>query len=112
MPIASVTFPHLCGPWESTTCLASCEAVVPAIGATLEITADKSFLEAVRSGYAEDAWCKTLPAAAISWPELKFRDGLWYVGERLIILRSKNLQETLFILAHDVIGHFGFYKTY
>ena len=112
MPVASVTFPHLCGPWESATCLASREPVVPAIGATLEITADKSFLEAVRSGYAEDAWCKTLPVAAISWPDLKFRDGLWYVGERLIIPRSKNLRETLFILAHDVIGHFGFYKTY
>jgi len=79
---------------------------------TIEITADKSFLDSVRKGYTSDAWCKTLPAAAVSWPDLTFRDGLWYVGNRLIIPRTDNIHEMLFILAHDVLGHFGFYKTY
>ena len=36
----------------------------------------------------------------------------WYVGDRLIIPRTGSLHETLFQLAHDVLGHFGFDKTY
>lgn len=110
--IASIMLPCLWGPWESATYLASHEPIVPVIGATLEITADKSFLDGVRSGYAKDTWCKTLPAAAVSWTELKFHDGLWYVRDRLIVPQTGDLRETLFMLAHDVIGHFGFYKTY
>ena len=110
--IACVTLPCLWGPWETATHLSSRVPFVPAICSTLEITADKSFLDSIRSGYNEDAWCKTLPAAAISWPGLIFHDGLWYVGNRLIIPRSGNLRETLFMLAHDVTSHFGFYKTY
>jgi hypothetical protein len=75
--VASVTFPCLCGPWESATHLASRAKTVPPVCTTLKITVDKSFLNSVRLGYAEDAWCKTLPAAAVSWPDLVFRDGLW-----------------------------------
>jgi len=110
--IACVTLPCLWGPWESVTHLSLRVPFVPSICSTLEITADKSFLDDVRSGYVQDKWCKTLPATAVSCPELVFHDGLWYVGDRLIILHSGNLWETLFMLAHDVIGHFGFYKTY
>jgi len=110
--IASVVMLNLCGPWESATHLSLRTAVIPPICAMLEITTDKLFLDSVRKGYTSDAWCKTLPAAAVSWPDLAFRDGLWYVGNRLIIPRTDNLCEMLFILAHDVLGHFGFYKTY
>jgi len=110
--IVCVTLPCLWGPWESATHLSSHVPFVPLICSTLEIMADKSFLDDVRSGYIQDAWCKTLPATAVSWPELVFHDGLWYIGDRLIIPCSGNLQETLFMLAHDVIRHFSFYKTY
>jgi hypothetical protein len=61
------------------------------VNATLEVTADKSFLEAIKSGYANDAWCKTLPSATISWLGLVFCDGLWWVRDRLIIPRTGNL---------------------
>ena len=37
---------------------------------------------------------------------------MWYVGERLIVPREGSIRETLFRLAHDVLGHFGFDKTY
>ena len=104
--------PELCGPWETATHLSSCVPFPAPICATLEITADKPFLEAVKAGYSEDAWCKTLHTASLSWPELVFRDSLWYTGNRLIIPRTGNLRETLFILAHNVLGHFSFDKTY
>jgi len=110
--LASVILPELCGPWESATHLSSRVKLPQPICTTLQIMVDKSFLNSVRAGYAEDTWCRILPAAAVSWPDLVFRDGLWYVGDRLIIPRTNNLRETLFILAHDVLGHFGFYKTY
>lgn len=109
---ACVVFPCLGGPWESATYLSSHVPFVLSVCSTLEITADKSFLQAIRSGYEIDKWCKTLPAAAVSWPELAFCDGLWYVGNRLIIPQVNNLREMLFMLAHNLIGHFGFYKTY
>jgi len=110
--VATIILPGLCGPWESATCLSTRIPFACPVCATLQITADKTFLEAVRLGYKEDAWCKTLSAASVSWPDVAFRDELWYAGNRLIIPRTGNLRETLFILAHDVLGHFGFDKTY
>ena len=62
--------------------------------------------------YAEDAWCKKLPQATPSWPELRLENGLWYVGNCLIIPRTGTICELLFQLAHDSLGHFGFDKTY
>jgi hypothetical protein len=40
------------------------------------------------------------------------RDGLWFLGSRLLIPCVDNLQETLFTLAHDALGHFGADKSY
>jgi hypothetical protein len=37
---------------------------------------------------------------------------LWYVSDRLIIPRITDVWETLFRLAHDSLGHFGFDKSY
>jgi len=83
--LASVILPELCGPWESATHLSSRVRLPQPICITLQIMVDKSFLNSVRTGYAEDTWCRTLPAAAVSWPDLVFQDSLWYVGDRLII---------------------------
>ena len=35
-----------------------------------------------------------------------------YISERLVIPRHGNIRETLFLLAHDTLGHFGFKKSY
>ena len=110
--VTSVTLPWNYSPWATARSLSSMNVPLTSINAMLQITADRKFLNAVKSGYANDEWCKTLPKAAISWPDLKLQDGLWYVGDHLIIPRTKNLRETLFTLAHDVLGHFGFDKTY
>ena len=79
--IASVLLPKECNPWQTATSLTSLPAVLDTINTTLKVTADKTSLDAVKSGYAEDAWCKTLPYATHSWPGLVFQDGLWYVGD-------------------------------
>ena len=110
--VASISLSTPQGPWETAKALLTSPTPSPSICSTLEITADKSFLDAVISGYAEDPWCKTLPSAALSLKGLHLRDKLWYIGDRLIIPRTGNLRELLFSLAHDTLGHFGFHKTY
>ena len=45
-------------------------------------------------------------------PELTIKDGLWFIGKHLIVLENGGLQEEILKLAHDSLGHFGFYKSY
>ncbi|KIJ96388.1 hypothetical protein K443DRAFT_124464 [Laccaria amethystina LaAM-08-1] len=110
--VACISLLLLRGPWEIAMSLSTSLSPMQTVNATLEVTADKSFLEAIKSSYANNTWCKALPSATISWPGLVFHDGLWWIGDWLIILRAGNLRETLFALAHDVLGHFRFDKTY
>ena len=64
--VASIMLPSLCGPWESATQLSAHVMRAPHICTTLQITADKFFLNFIRTGYADDAWCKTQPTVAVS----------------------------------------------
>ena len=81
--------------------------------ATFSITADKALLGQIKNGYKEDRWIQdTLVKAKGSVPGIQHANGLWYVGERLIVPCIGDIRETLFRLAHDVLGHFGFDKTY
>jgi hypothetical protein len=79
---------------------------------TLSISADQEFLTSLLKGYEEDTWTRTLISAAPSMPNLKCQDGLWFLDNRLIIPNTGKLRETLFRLAHDNLGHFGFDKLY
>ena len=79
---------------------------------TLSITADKEFLTLLLKGYQEDSWMKSLTSATPSIPNLRNQDGLWFLDKRLIIPNFGNLRETLFRLAHNNLGHFGFHKSY
>ena len=97
------------GPLDTAASLANTPC---SINATLKISADDLFLQEIIAGYAADPWCKTFPSATLSLPNLRLQDGLWYISDRLIIPCVGNLHETLFILAHDTLGHFGFHKSY
>ena len=108
--IASILATDLHGPLDAATSLAECS--FKSVNATLNITANKQFLELIKAGYANYPWCKTLHSAAKSLPGLVVWDGLWYIGECLIIPQTGSLWETLFALAHDVLGNFGFDKMY
>jgi len=81
--------------------------------ATLSISADRQLLQKIRDGYVDDKWIQnTLLKAKDGMPGIQLINGLWYVGDRLIIPRVGDIRETLFRLAHNVLGHFGFDKTY
>jgi len=45
-------------------------------------------------------------------PGTKCINGLWYIGDCLLIPRIGDVRENLFRLAHDCLGHFGADKSY
>ena len=45
-------------------------------------------------------------------PELVVKNGLWFIKDRLIVPAGCGMREHIFCLAHDTLGHFGFFKTY
>jgi hypothetical protein len=59
--------------WNNWLRATSCSTV-------MHVSADKSFLDAVRKGYAEDSFCKKLVSAETSINGVNCKDGLWYVG--------------------------------
>jgi hypothetical protein len=79
---------------------------------TLSVSADMEPLSCIQENYVNDPWCKHLLNAEICPHGIRICNGLLYMGSRLIILRVSKVHELLFYLAHDVLGHFGFVKTY
>lgn len=76
------------------------------------ISADKDFLQTLKRGYETDSWAQSLISASPSLPNLRSMNGLWFLDDCLIVPKAGNLRETLFRLAHDNLGHFGFNKSY
>jgi Integrase zinc binding domain len=56
--------------------------------------------------------CKQVATGIHNVKGITESDGLWYVGNRLLVPRSGSCRETLFRLAHDSMGHFGADKAY
>jgi len=84
----------------------------PGVHATLSITTDPSILCMIQDGYEKDKFCKKLTLSAPSTQGISSSNGLWYIGDRLLIPRFGTLREDLFCLAHDASGHFGANKSY
>ena len=80
------------------------------ICAVLSIATDISVLASIKEGYDSDPFCQRL--ARTGAPGAQFINGLWYVGDRLVIPRTGDICENLFRLAHDTLGHFGTDKSY
>jgi Integrase zinc binding domain len=81
---------------------------------TLNITADKSLLNKIITGYETDDFAQQL-TRDISMGSIEgatLTDKLLYVGCRLVIPRDLHICELLYNLAHDTLGHFGFDKSY
>jgi hypothetical protein len=69
-----------------------------------------SILKQIKEGYLQDEFCKRVAATEMKgWRKA---NGLWYIGDRLLIPRVTDLRENLFCLAHDTLGHFGADKSY
>jgi len=80
------------------------------IGAVLAVTSDKGILNMIKAGYQEDKFCKHVASSSMEgWTQ---SNGLWYIGDRLLIPWVTTICETLFHLAHDTLGHFGADKYY
>jgi hypothetical protein len=84
----------------------------PGINATLSITTDPSVLCTIQEGYNTDDFCKKVIATADPMKGISQANGLWYIGDRLLIPRAGSIWEDLFRLAHDSSGHFGTDKSY
>jgi len=84
------------------------------VATTLDISADTEFLENIQTGYATDGFVQKLRSNMEkgSVEGVREENGLLYIGSRLVIPNSPRAREMLFHLAHDVLGHFGFDKSY
>ena len=80
------------------------------IGAVLSIKADHSVLAYIKSGYNLDPFCIYLTKNEV--PGTQLVNGLWYVGDHLVIPQVGNLQKNLYWLVHDSLSHFGADKLY
>ena len=73
-------------PLSAVCTLASREPTL--VCATFSITADKALLGQIKNSYKEDHWIQdTLIKAKGSVLGIQHANGLWYVGERLIVPR-------------------------
>ena len=84
--------------WKAPTCT------------VLSISTDLSVLVSIKEGYRLDPFCQCL--ASTGAPGAQLINGLWYIGDRLVILRTGSIRENLFRLAHNTLGHFGADKSY
>jgi hypothetical protein len=82
------------------------------VASTLSITADAELVSSIQQNYVNNPWCKRLLDAEFFPQGIHESGGLLYTGNRLIVPWVANIRELLFHLAHDVLGHFGFGKTY
>jgi hypothetical protein len=80
------------------------------VASVLSLSTDQTVLDAIKCGYATDEYC--LKVAKSNMPGTKCVNGLWYIGDRLLIPHIGDIRENLFRLAHDTLGHFGADKSY
>jgi hypothetical protein len=102
--------PRACAQVLADPCTNPVQSTV--VASTLSITADVELLACIQESYVKDPWCKRLLDAEFFPHGIHTSDGLLYTGNRLIIPQVSEVHELLFHLAHDVLGHFGFAKSY
>jgi RNase H-like domain found in reverse transcriptase/Integrase zinc binding domain len=80
------------------------------VNAILMIDSDHEILNKIKARYLEDEFCIRVAKTSMKgWTKL---NNLWYIGDHLLIPRITDIQEILFRLAHDTLGHFGTDKSY
>ena len=87
------------------------EAAIP-VAALLMVVSDPSLLKSIMDGYKTDPFCAKITKVDKSLEGIYRTDGLLYIGDWLVISQTGPLQEDLFHLAHNNLGHFGFKKSY
>jgi hypothetical protein len=83
-------------------------------GSLLNIAANKSLLNAIVTGYKTNNFAKKL-TKDINMGSIEgatLTNNLLYVSCRLVIPQDLKVRELLYNLAHDMLGHFSFDKSY
>ncbi|KAF9547924.1 hypothetical protein CPC08DRAFT_593041, partial [Agrocybe pediades] len=58
------------------------------VAATLTVESDPTFVKMITEAYKDDKWVCDLRSLTKSMPDIKQTDGLWYIGNRLVIPRQ------------------------
>lgn len=66
----------------------------------------------MHNAYQMDPWCHKLLSTSRGMPNLTEKDCLWFMGQCLIVPVGCGMHEEIFRLAHDNLGHLGFFKSY
>jgi hypothetical protein len=87
------------------------------INSVFMIEGDVDLLRRIRRDYREDSWCKGIlddMGHGILDKNLgiSLKNGLLFIGSWLVIPKYKAIQEELFCLAHNNLGHFRGCKSY
>ncbi|RXW13176.1 hypothetical protein EST38_g12678 [Candolleomyces aberdarensis] len=104
--------------YHAAVCLALAPAPGPTMGAPagaptrLGVSIDKDFLNSLKAGYDTDPFIRSLAAASPGMASVQQRDDLWFIDNRLVIPDVPKIGETVFCLCHDLLGHWGFWKSY
>ena len=64
------------------------------VNAILSVATDQTVLDTIKAGYASDAYC--LKVANSHMPGTQCINGLWYIGDRLLIPRIGDVRENSF----------------
>ncbi|TFY58726.1 hypothetical protein EVJ58_g6233 [Rhodofomes roseus] len=78
---------------------------------SLSVTTNAGLLERVRAWYTSDKWCAKLKGMVGSLGVAE-HNGLLFLADRLIVPKIPDVRKSLYRLAHDALGHFGFDKSY
>ena len=90
--------------WIAMTC-----GPIP-VSTVLSLAMDMSVLMDICASYLLNSLCTKIVNSKATG--VKNVDGLWYIGSHLVIPWYKDLQENLFCMSHDCLGHFRTDKSY
>lgn len=82
------------------------------VNAMFSISSDTKMLDMIRSGYKDNEFCTKFVSGESILLEVKEINGLWYIGDRLLVPHAGSIHEDLFRLAHEMLEHFSTDKLY
>ncbi|KAJ3575561.1 hypothetical protein NP233_g1018 [Leucocoprinus birnbaumii] len=115
VPVCSVLLAENPSPWESVQNLTRslpqpCNDGDKVANSIMTVDPDDELRATIVAGYLHDPWCEK--ARKTKMDGLTFKGDLMFFKDRLIIPRVGNIRETILGIAHKILGHFGFDKTY
>jgi len=79
---------------------------------SFKVMIDEELLTKLKSSYKDNSWCQELLCVSQGLPNVYQKEGLWYIGDRLVVPKASGLQEIIYCMAHNNLGHFSFHKCY